>query len=72
MTVMDKAQRLLASGRVKPTPDPVQKFTVRGDHGTYVVLVSADVALCSCPNHGRCSHADAAVRHLLTNRRVAS
>lgn len=59
-----KAVRLLAEGRVKPDPSPVQVFHVEGDHGTYTVAVGAHVQLCSCPATGSCSHIVAACQRL--------
>lgn len=57
----EKSVRLLAEGAVQPDLQPCESFTVRGDHGTYRVVVGATIALCMCPATGRCSHIDAAV-----------
>lgn len=57
----EKSVRLLAEGAVQPDLQRCQSFTVRGDHGTYCVIVGATIALCTCPAIGRCSHINAAV-----------
>lgn len=59
-TASPKVLTLLAEGGVKPDPQPCESFTVRGDHGTYRVVVGADIALCTCPSKARCSHVEAA------------
>jgi hypothetical protein len=60
-TVVEKAHRLLDQGRVQLETEPAAVLTVRGDTGTYRVLVGAHVQVCTCPASSRCSHIEAAV-----------
>jgi hypothetical protein len=57
--VFEKAQRLVAEERVAPFPQD-KVFEVRGDHGTYLVVIGAGHLYCSCPAHCECSHIAAA------------
>lgn len=58
--IVAKATRLYLEGRVRPVAGEV--FYVEGDHATYLVAVTADAAVCSCPAQGECSHSLAARR----------
>jgi hypothetical protein len=61
----EKARRLLKDGRVLKTEFPVTQYTVDGDTGTYVVLVSPTTQMCSCPATARCSHIEACIEHVI-------
>lgn len=61
-TVTEKADRLLASGRVRIMHSGCDRIVarVRGDHGTYAVVGGGELPLrCECKAaqaHMRCSH----------------
>lgn len=54
-TASPKVVRLLSEGRVMPV-GAAAAYTVRGDHGTYDVVIADTFAMCSCLAHGPCSH----------------
>lgn len=60
MAEFSKPARLLADGAVRPVNGPAWVFTVRGDHGDYVTVVTPTVFVCSCPAVGECAHITAA------------
>jgi uncharacterized Zn finger protein len=59
--LFEKAQRLVASGRVEPLGGGV--YNIVGDHGTYTVVQDYTGKLsCTCPGFmqkARCSHVTA-------------
>jgi uncharacterized Zn finger protein len=59
-TVLQKAERILAEGRITELP-VTRLFEVVGDQGTaYRVTVfpkgDSHAATCTCPAHGACKH----------------
>jgi uncharacterized Zn finger protein len=66
--VIAKATRLAEQGCVVPV-GPADMFEVRGDHGTYEVVVGADRTWCNCAARGTCSHIAAAVMLHLREQR---
>ena len=69
--LFEKAERLVASGRVEPLGGGV--FNVVGDHGTYAVVQDYTGKLsCSCPGFlqkGKCSHVTAVILMTKLKRR---
>lgn len=58
-TIAEKAQRLLASGRltVERVDHEIVRATCEGDHGRYSLSISADRSHCTCPARVRtCAH----------------
>jgi hypothetical protein len=54
-----KVTRLLAEQRVTPR-GCAAVYRVKGDTGTYRVILGDDFQSCSCPAHGTCTHLTAA------------
>jgi predicted nucleic acid-binding Zn finger protein len=69
--LFEKAERLVASGRVEPLGGGV--YNIIGDHGTYTVVQDHTGKLsCSCPGFlqkAKCSHVIAVILMTKTNRR---
>ena len=69
--LVEKAQRLVASGRVESLGGGV--YNVVGDHGTYTVVQDHTGKLsCSCPGFmqkAKCSHVTAVMLLAKTKRR---
>lgn len=60
--VIEKAQRLLATGCVTEAHGVSRVFPVAGDHGTYAVLFFEDgTVTCTCPATSTCAHIAAAL-----------
>jgi len=59
--VIEKAQKLVATGRVRKVDD-VQVFDVDGSSGTYQVVLRVGAMSCTCPASGTCSHILAAAQ----------
>ncbi len=60
-TASAKVVRLLTEGRVMPA-GTASAYDVRGDHGTYRVIVGDGWTQCPCPAHRElCSHAESAL-----------
>ena len=62
MSIVDKATRLLTTGRVHRLKR-VRGWEVEGDTGTYFVFRHPSIPdqwLCTCPTEGTCSHVLAA------------
>ena len=61
--MIEKAQRLLRSGRVERIDG--NRFNVVGDHGTYTVVQTLNGrVVCNCPgfiSKGKCSHSAAVI-----------
>ncbi|MDP2900176.1 MAG: SWIM zinc finger family protein [Candidatus Bathyarchaeota archaeon] len=61
--MLDKADRLLKSGRIERLDGGY--FNVIGDHGTYTLVVRNGRVYCSCPGFqekGVCSHSLAVMK----------
>ncbi len=61
--MLDKADRLLKSGRIERLDGG--HFNVIGDHGTYTLVVRNGRVYCSCPGFqekGVCSHSLAVMK----------
>ena len=69
--LFEKAERLVASGRIEPLGGGV--YNVVGDHGTYTVVQDYSGKLsCSCPGFmqkARCSHVTAVMLLTKVKRR---
>ena len=69
--LFEKAERLVASGRVEPLGGGV--YNIIGDHGTYTVVQDHTGKLsCSCPGFlqkAKCSHVTAVILRTKTKRR---
>jgi uncharacterized Zn finger protein len=69
--LFEKAERLVASGRVEPLSIGV--YNVVGDHGTYTVVQDYTGKLsCNCPGFlqkAKCSHVTAVILMTKTKRR---
>lgn len=62
--VIEKAQRLLGSGRVHEFV-ATRTFVVDGDHGRYAVLIAGDTVECTCPaTRPDCAHVTAVLLQL--------
>ena len=62
-SMVEKARRLLASGRVERVDE--EHYNVIGNHGTYTVALNYEGKVtCNCPgfmSKGRCSHSAAII-----------
>jgi predicted nucleic acid-binding Zn finger protein len=69
--MLEKAERLVASGRIEPLGEGV--YNVVGDHGTYTVVQDYTGKLsCSCPGFlqkAKCSHVTAVMLMTKIKRR---